>query len=91
MSKLSARRVETLKEPGFYGDGEGLYLAVKKSGAKSWILRTVVLGKRRDLGVGSSDLVSLAEARNKARDWRKVAREGGDPLANRNVKTINGP
>ena len=66
MSKLSARRVETLKEPGFYGDGDGLYLSVKPSGAKSWILRTVVHGKRRDLGVGPSDLVSLGEARDKA-------------------------
>ena len=88
MSKLSARRVETLKEPGFYGDGDGLYLAVKPSGAKSWILRTVVHGKRRDLGVGPSDLVSLAEARDKARVWRKVAREGGDPFASRNAGTI---
>ncbi len=88
MSKLSARRVETLKEPGFYGDGDGLYLAVKPSGAKSWILRTVVHGKRRDLGVGPSDLVSLAEARDKAREWRKVAREGGDPFASRNAGTI---
>ncbi|MBD3764008.1 MAG: DUF4102 domain-containing protein [Rhodobacterales bacterium] len=71
MSKLSARRVETLKEPGFYGDGDDLYLAVKPSGAKSWILRTVVHGKRRDLGVGPSDLVSLAEARdNAASFWR---------------------
>ena len=83
MTKLSARRVETLKEPGFYGDGDGLYLSVKPSGAKSWILRTVVHGRRRDLGVGSSDLVSLAEARDKSREWRKIARQGGDPYASR--------
>lgn len=88
MSKLSARRVETLKEPGFYGDGDGLYLSVKPTGSKSWILRTVVRGKRRDLGVGPSDLVSLAEARDKAREWRKVAREGGDPYASRNAETL---
>lgn len=88
MSKLSARRVESLKNPGFYGDGEGLYLSVKASGSKSWILRTVVFGKRRDLGVGSADLVSLAEAREKAREWRKIAREGGDPYASRNSGTI---
>jgi len=88
MSKLSARRVETIKAPGFYGDGDGLYLSVKSSGSKSWVLRTVVHGKRRDLGVGSADLVSLAEARDKAREWRKVAREGGDPHASRNVGTI---
>ncbi len=79
MSKLSARRVESVKLPGFYGDGGGLYLSVKPSAAKSWILRTVVRGKRRDLGLGSAELVSLAEAREKAREWRKIAREGGDP------------
>lgn len=88
MSKLSARRVETLKEPGFYGDGDGLYLSVKPSGSKSWILRTVVQGKRRDLGVGAANLVSLAEARDKAREWRKVAREGGDPIASRIAATL---
>ncbi len=79
MSKLSARRVESVKLPGFYGDGGGLYLSVKPSGAKSWILRTVVRGKRRDLGLGSAELVPLSEVRKKAREWRKIAREGGDP------------
>lgn len=84
MSKLSARRVSSLKEPGFYGDGGGLYLSVKASGAKSWILRVVVHGKRRDLGIGSAYLITLAEAREKAHDWRKIARSGGDPFASRN-------
>ncbi|WP_426034591.1 integrase arm-type DNA-binding domain-containing protein [Cypionkella sp. TWP1-2-1b2] len=73
MSKLSARRVETLKDPGLCGDGDILYLSVKPSGSKSWILRTVVHGKRRDLCVGASDLVSLAEARDNSREWRKVS------------------
>lgn len=79
MPKLTAKRVENLKEPGFYGDGEGLYLLVRGGGAKSWVLRTVVHGHRRDLGLGSSSLVPLAEARTKARSLRKIAREGGDP------------
>ena len=84
MSKLSKRRVDTVKEAGFYSDGDGLYLAVKPTGSKSWILRTMVLGRRRDIGIGSASLVSLAEARDKARELRKVARDGGDPLADRN-------
>ena len=88
MPKLSVRRIDALKDPGFYGDGEGLYLSVKPSGSKSWILRTMVQGKRRDLGVGPASLVSLAEARDKAREWRKVARDGGDPFASRNQKVI---
>ena len=88
MPKLSVRRIDALKDPGFYGDGEGLYLAVKPSGSKSWILRTMVQGKRRDLGVGPASLVSLAEARDKAREWRKIARDGGDPFASRNQKIL---
>lgn len=79
MAKLTARRVETVRDRGMYGDGDGLYLRVGPSGAKSWILRTVVHGRRRDLGIGSATLVPLVEAREKARVLRKVAREGGDP------------
>lgn len=45
------------------------------------MLRTVVHGKRRELGIGGASLVSLAEARDKARTLRKVARDGGDPDA----------
>jgi integrase len=79
MPKLTAKKVANLREPGFYGDGEGLYLKVGTGGAKSWILRTVVHRRRRDLGLGSASLTSLMEARMKAREYRKIAREGGDP------------
>lgn len=82
-SKLTARKVETLRQPGMYGDGDGLYLRIGRTGAKSWILRTVVHGKRRSLGLGGASLVPLAEAREKSRALRKVAREGGDPDAAR--------
>ena len=67
--------------PGRYCDGQGLYLYVQTSGAKSWVQRLVIRGRRRDLGLGSVALVPLAEAREKARANRKLAREGGDPLA----------
>jgi integrase len=79
MSKLTVRKVETLRQPGMFGDGDGLYLRVGPTGGKSWILRTVVHGKRRDLGLGSASLVPLKEARETARSLRKVARSGGDP------------
>jgi len=65
------------------GDGGGLSLIVFPSGAKSWVLRTVVKGKRCDLGLGSATLTSLAEAREEARRLRRIARTGGDPLAER--------
>ncbi|MDA1072004.1 MAG: integrase arm-type DNA-binding domain-containing protein [Proteobacteria bacterium] len=83
---LSAVQVRNIKEPGKYADGNGLYLVVDPSGARRWVLRTVVQGKRRDIGLGSTRLVSLAEARTKARDMRKLAREGGDPLAARRAE-----
>ena len=67
--------------PGKYADGNGLYLFVQPSGTRSWIQRLVVRGRRRELGLGSVALVPLAEAREKARVNRKLAREGGDPLA----------
>ena len=52
--------------PGRYADGNGLYLFVQPSGTRSWIQRLVVRGRRRELGLGSVALVSLAEAREKA-------------------------
>lgn len=83
VSKLTSRKVETLKLPGHYVDGEGLALVIGRRGGKSWVLRTMIQGRRRDVGLGGVSWVSLAEAREKAREARKIAREGGDPIAAR--------
>ncbi|MCF6363463.1 MAG: Arm DNA-binding domain-containing protein [Gammaproteobacteria bacterium] len=64
-------------EPGFYADGNGLYLKVDKSGAKCWVQRIVIGGKRRDIGLGSATLVTLTEGREKALENRRTARAGG--------------
>ena len=69
--------------PGRHADGNGLYLFVQPTGTRSWIQRLVIRGRRRELGLGSLALVPLAEAREKALVNRKLAREGGDPLAER--------
>jgi integrase len=87
MPKLTARKVESLNEPGHYVDGDGLALVIGKRGGKSWVLRTMVRGKRCDIGLGGYSWVSLAEAREKARDARKIAREGGDPIAQRKARS----
>ena len=71
------------KKAGRYADGNGLYLVVDESGARRWILRTVVKGRRRDIGLGSVSLVGLAEARDEAARLRRIARAGGDPVADR--------
>ena len=78
---LTPVRINAIKTKGRYADGNGLYLVVTPAGAKQWLLRTVVNGRRRDIGLGSLRLVTLAEAREKARHYRKMAREGGDPIA----------
>ncbi len=80
---LTAVKVRQLAAPGRYADGNALHLVVDPSGAKRWLLRLIVQGKRRDIGLGGLSLVSLAEAREKALIYRKIARDGGDPLAER--------
>ncbi len=80
---LTSVQVRALKVPGRYADGNGLYLVVEPSGSKRWLLRTVVESRRRDIGLGGASLVTLAEAREKAHAYRKLARDGGDPLAER--------
>ena len=69
------------KVPGMHavGDPPGLYLCVS-GGGKSWILRYSLDGRRRDLGLGSIIDLSLAEARDKAREKRKLILQGIDPI-----------
>ena len=80
---LTAVGVRQAKKPGRYADGNGLYLVVDPTGAKRWVLRTVVQRRRRDIGLGGLSVVGLAEARDLALTLRKTARAGGDPLSDR--------
>jgi len=82
MAGLTAVEVRNAK-PGRHADGKGLYLLVKPSGAKSWVLRVQVGGRRRDYGLGSCDIVSLTEARDRALECRKLAKNGLDPSLER--------
>lgn len=77
---LTARKVKTA-QPGRHGDGRGLFLYVKPSGARSWVLRYQVQGRRRDLGLGSYPDVTLAMARDRATAARRLIVEGEDPIA----------
>lgn len=82
MRKLNALLVKSAK-PGRHADGDGLYLLVASSGARSWVLRVQVAGRRRDIGLGSIVDLTLAQAREKAAALRRVARAGRDPIAER--------
>jgi len=75
--------VETLKAKGEYLDGSGLFLRITDGGSKSWYLRTTVHGRLKKIGLGSADHVSLAKAREEAAKLRAIARQGGDPSAER--------
>ena len=81
MGQLTVARVKTLTEAGRYIDGDGLMLVVKPTGAQSWTLRVRIGGDRRDIGLGSAKVLTLAEARAKAAELRRDVARGIDPIA----------
>jgi integrase len=78
--RLSALKVSKLTKPGLYGDGAGLTLQIAPGGAKSWLFRYMVAGKTYGMGLGPTHTVSLAEARQKALEARKLLLAGINPL-----------
>ena len=88
MAKLTAARIRTLKTPGRHGDGDGLHLKISETGARSWILRVVIAGKRRDIGLGRYPDVGLAQAREAAAKHRSLIAAGADPIAEKRKAAI---
>jgi len=76
----SARAVAALTEPGRYAVGHGAYLQISLWNTKSWIFRYVRNGKARHVGMGSTEYVTLSEARERAIEYRRMLARGGDPL-----------
>ena len=83
---LSARRVQTEKQPGYHCDGNGLYLQVASGGTKAWIFRfkSPVTGKQREMGLGALGILPLAKARERAIECRQQMLTGLDPIEERN-------
>lgn len=77
---MKPRRLEATKEPGWYGDGGGLWLRVFKDGSKRWIYVWTKEKKRREMGLGSFREITLAEAREQAGAARRLQKEGLDPI-----------
>ncbi len=80
--ELSALAVKRLTNPGlhFVGGVPGLALQVLPTGGRTWILRVVIGGRRRDVGLGGFPEVTLAKAREKAARYREQIKSGRNPL-----------
>jgi integrase len=79
-NRLTTRAVAAITKAGFHADGGGLYLQVAPGGGRSWVYRFQRQGRARWMGLGSVDLVSLQEARQKALEARRLILEGKDPI-----------
>ena len=84
---LTAAQAKSFNEKGKYRADVGLYLVVGVGTSKSWIQRVTILGKRRDIGLGSFPAVSLAQARKRAAENRASVAEGRDPTV-KEVKVV---
>ena len=78
-----------MRTPGVYADGNGLYLHVRATGAKSWLFRYSSNGKRREMGLGALRDTPLAEARERAMEARRKLLRGTDPLDARNASRVS--
>ncbi|MFM8860311.1 MAG: Arm DNA-binding domain-containing protein [Methylocystis sp.] len=68
MGKLNSIAISKAKSPGYYGDGDGLWLQIAKGGSKSWVFRFTLKGKRREMGLGPLQTIGLADARKTAQE-----------------------
>lgn len=89
-AEMSALEVRNLAHPSGKGNAlfavggvSGLYMQITPNGGRSWILRTTVGKARRDIGLGGFPTVTLAHARDKAREARDKIERGLDPVAER--------
>jgi integrase len=82
---ISAASVAKFTKPGHYAVGGGCYLQIAAGGSRSWVLR-YTLGRARYMGLGSCELVTLAEARAKAHDARRLLLDKIDPIEARRAQ-----
>ncbi|QGN54162.1 site-specific integrase [Novosphingobium sp. Gsoil 351] len=79
INRLNPLKVKALDAPGLHADGNGLYLSVSKTGAKSWALVYRWRNKRVELGLGPARAVTLAQARERAQDAASLRAQDIDP------------
>src|SRR6266436_3537820 len=89
-NRLTALRVTRLNRPGRYADGGGLYLQISQWRTKSWLLRFERNGRERQMGLGPIAIVSLADARERAKAARRLILDGHDPIEVRKQSQLAG-
>lgn len=87
LNRLSTLKVTRAKRPGMHADGGCLYLRVATGGSRQWIFRYTAGGRLRDMGLGSVSTFSLSEARERARDARKLLADGIDPISAKRARS----
>ena len=80
LNRLTAVEVKGIDHKGMYHDGGGLYLQVSAAGTKSWIYRFTLDGRAREMGLGPLNAISVAEARKRAAECRRMRYDGIDPI-----------
>jgi integrase len=86
IGRLTALKVDKVKEAGMYADGGGLYLRVTPQGTKNWVLRYMLDRKPHWMGLGPFPLYGLQEARARALDARRKRHDGIDPIQARRAQ-----
>lgn len=83
INRLNWKQVGAMRDPGLFADGQGLYLRIDQTGSRRWVYIYYRLKKRREMGLGSAEVVKLAQARQAAEEARATLKSGIDPIAAR--------
>lgn len=90
LNKLPPNVVNKKTQSGLYADGGGLYLQITDTGVKSWLFRFTLNGKARAMGLGACHAITLADARGKATECRKLLADNLDPIEVRKDENAKG-
>jgi integrase len=86
LNRLTALKVARAKKPGMLADGGSLYLRIAPGGSRQWIFRYVTNGRLRDMSIGPDHTLTLAEARERATEARKLRLDGIDPIEHKRAR-----
>ena len=89
LSDLKIRKAKQRDKPFRLSDGLGLFILIRPSGSKAWQFRYQFMGKEKLLSLGTYPAVSLADARTKRDDAKKLLAQGTDPSVQKKLDQID--